>query len=248
MSVNQVQSNFITDGSITTAKIADGNVTTAKIADGNVTTAKIADGNVTTAKINDSAITSAKIADGNVTTAKINDSAVRTAKIADGAITPAKVSNDTYTMNITGNSATATTAASCSGNAATATTAASCSGNSATATTATTANNGAVAFACINNVGTTGNNQAFVLLSKYNISGCSRIASGTYRITFATPLASDSYVVVGSARPTTGAFAGFVIAINGKYDKNGFDCYISDSTGNPRDGLWMYMNIAVFIN
>lgn len=45
----------------------------------------------------------------------------------------------TFPMNIHGNAASSTTAASCSGNSATATTAANCTGNSATATTATTA-------------------------------------------------------------------------------------------------------------
>jgi hypothetical protein len=43
MSQTQVQSRFITDNSVTTAKIIDNAIETAKIKDKNVTKAKLAD-------------------------------------------------------------------------------------------------------------------------------------------------------------------------------------------------------------
>jgi len=56
-----INTNFLKDAAVTTAKILDANVTTAKILDANVTEAKIANNAVTTDKIADDAVTLAKI-------------------------------------------------------------------------------------------------------------------------------------------------------------------------------------------
>ena len=58
-----MDSAFISNASITTAKIGDLAVDTAKIANGAITTAKIGTAQITTAKIDDAAITNAKIGD-----------------------------------------------------------------------------------------------------------------------------------------------------------------------------------------
>jgi len=95
MSQTQVQSGFITDNSVTTAKIADSNVTTAKIADSNVTTAKIADSNITPSKLstggpnwNTAGTLTATAFSGNVT-----------GNVTGNAGT---VTNGVYTTNFTG--------------------------------------------------------------------------------------------------------------------------------------------------
>ena len=58
-----MDSAFISNASITTAKIGDLAVDTAKIANGAITTAKIGTAQITTAKIDDAAITNVKIGD-----------------------------------------------------------------------------------------------------------------------------------------------------------------------------------------
>lgn len=55
-------------------------------------------------------------------------------RFADETITPEQVTPGIYSINITGNAATATTSEACTGNAATATTSAACTGNAATVT------------------------------------------------------------------------------------------------------------------
>jgi len=114
----------LSDGIVTSAKIADGTIATADLADGSVTTAKIAadavtgakiaddqinsehyvDGSIDTAHIAADQITSALIADdqinsehyvdGSIDTAHIADLQVTTAKIAADAITGAKIADD----------------------------------------------------------------------------------------------------------------------------------------------------------
>ncbi len=61
----------LANASVGTSELIDANVTAGKLASDAVTTAKIADANVTTAKVADGAITTAKVADGAITAAKL---------------------------------------------------------------------------------------------------------------------------------------------------------------------------------
>lgn len=88
---------FLRDGTITTAKIGELQVDTANLAAAAITTAKINDAAITTAKIDLAQITTALVNDAAITTAKINDSAITTAKIDDAAITTAKINNASIT-------------------------------------------------------------------------------------------------------------------------------------------------------
>lgn len=71
--VPMVETDDITNGSITEDKIGDGAVTTPKIKDGAVTTDKIDDGAVTNNKIADNSITGRKIANKSITEDKLSD-------------------------------------------------------------------------------------------------------------------------------------------------------------------------------
>jgi hypothetical protein len=114
---NEVKTEHIANGAVTTPKIADESVTTAKLKDGAVKTEKIATGAVTGSKIGeaqiygsklrDGAVRSEKIAAGAVTTAKIGelqvtgsrlqDKAVTTEKLANNAVTTEKIANGSVT-------------------------------------------------------------------------------------------------------------------------------------------------------
>lgn len=72
-----MESAFIQNGAITTAKIGDAQITTAKIGSAQVGNAQIADAQITTAKI----------VDGNITTAKIGTAQIDSLRIAGGAVT-----------------------------------------------------------------------------------------------------------------------------------------------------------------
>jgi len=76
--------------------IPPGAVDTDEISDGAVSSAKIADGAVDSVDMADSAVTSAKIADGEVDSVDMADSAITSAKIADGEVAPVDTSTDIY--------------------------------------------------------------------------------------------------------------------------------------------------------
>jgi hypothetical protein len=88
-----INTAFIKDATITSAKIATLAVTSGKIDSLAVTNAKIADLAVTNAKISDLAVSNAKISDLAVTSAKIDNLAVTSAKIDSLAVTSAKIAN-----------------------------------------------------------------------------------------------------------------------------------------------------------
>lgn len=67
-----INTNFLKDNAVTTAKILDANVTTAKIADANVTVAKMAANSVDSDQYVDGSIDTAHIGDDQVTLAKIS--------------------------------------------------------------------------------------------------------------------------------------------------------------------------------
>jgi hypothetical protein len=81
------------DSNIDWQYVTSVSVSTAQIGDAQITTAKIDDLQVTNAKIGALAVTDAKIADLAVTNAKIDDLAVTTAKIGDAQITNAKIND-----------------------------------------------------------------------------------------------------------------------------------------------------------
>lgn len=102
-----MNSAFIGDAAITTAKIKDAAIDTAKIADAQITAAKIGTAAITEAKIADAAIVAAKIATAAITEAKIAAAAITTAKIADAQITAAKIGTaEVDTLKLAGQAVT----------------------------------------------------------------------------------------------------------------------------------------------
>ena len=73
---DQLETNQIKNGAITSEKIADGSITNIKLADNSVTTEKIADKSVTKEKLADNSVTTEKIADKSVTKEKLADGSV----------------------------------------------------------------------------------------------------------------------------------------------------------------------------
>lgn len=71
-----IDSAFIQDGSISTAKIANASIDNAKIKDGSISNAKIENGAIDTAKIRDGVITTAKIGVAQIDTLQIAGEAV----------------------------------------------------------------------------------------------------------------------------------------------------------------------------
>ena len=98
LSDSSVTTNKIADGAVTSDKLADGSVTTNKITDGAVTSDKLADGSVTSNKITDGAVTSDKLADGSVTSNKITDGAVTSDKLADGSVNQQHLGTDVHQL------------------------------------------------------------------------------------------------------------------------------------------------------
>ena len=86
-------------GGITSNEIGSNAVTTTAITDLNVTTGKIADLAITTGKLNDLSVTTGKIADSGITTGKIVDSGVTTVKVNNLAITNAKLADGSVTTS-----------------------------------------------------------------------------------------------------------------------------------------------------
>ena len=99
---------YITDGSITTAKLADNAVTTAKLSNSSVTSAKIVDGTIVATDIANSTITGGKIAANTITATNIAASAVGTSEIAANAVTTAKIANSNVTADKLASSAVIT--------------------------------------------------------------------------------------------------------------------------------------------
>jgi len=106
---NEVKTEHIATGAVTTPKIADEAVTTDKLKDGAVKTEKIATGAITGSKIGeaqiygsklrDGAVRSEKIAAGAVTTAKIGEAQVTGSRLQDNAVTTEKLSNNAVTRD-----------------------------------------------------------------------------------------------------------------------------------------------------
>lgn len=104
---NEVKTEHISNGAVTTPKIADEQVTSAKIKNSAVTTDKLATGAVTGSKLADNAVTGSKIRDGTVrsekiasgaiTQAKIGEQQVTGSRIKDGVITTEKIANNAVT-------------------------------------------------------------------------------------------------------------------------------------------------------
>ena len=114
LKAENIDTDRLMDGAVTTAKLYSDAVTGAKIADdsvnsehyvdGSIDTAHIADSQITTAKLGADAVTGAKIADdainsehytdGSIDTAHIADSQVTTANLAADAITGAKIADN----------------------------------------------------------------------------------------------------------------------------------------------------------
>ena len=89
---NAVTTEKLATGAITGSKMADNCVTGSKIRDGVIRSEKIASGAITTSKIGEQQVTGSRLQDRAVTTEKIANSAVTTTQIADRAVTSAKLS------------------------------------------------------------------------------------------------------------------------------------------------------------
>ena len=87
----QITNSKIADGAIKTEKIATGAVTGSKLADNAVTGSKIRDNTVRAEKIAAGAITQTKIGEQQVTGSRIKDNAITSEKIANNAVTTAKI-------------------------------------------------------------------------------------------------------------------------------------------------------------
>ena len=96
---DQLETNQIKNGAITSEKIADGSITNIKLADNSVTTEKIADKSVTKEKFADNSVTTEKIADKSVTKEKLADNSVTTEKIADKSVTKEKLADGSVSMD-----------------------------------------------------------------------------------------------------------------------------------------------------
>lgn len=95
--------DYIPNGSITSAMIGDGEIRQADLHDSSVTGAKINNGAVTTDKIAEQAITTAKIAENAVTTGELANNAVYPGAIQNNAVTTAKLANRAITSEKIGN-------------------------------------------------------------------------------------------------------------------------------------------------
>jgi len=87
-----VTAEKLAPGAVTGSKIGDGQIYGSKLRDGAVRAEKIASGAVTTPKIGEQQVTSSRIKDGSISEEKIARNAVTTEKIANASVTPAKLS------------------------------------------------------------------------------------------------------------------------------------------------------------
>jgi hypothetical protein len=105
---NEVKTENIANGAVTTPKIADEAVTTAKLKDSAVKTEKLATGAVTGSKIGEAQIYGSKLRDGAVRTEKLASAAVTTAKIGEGQVTGSRIQDKAITTEKLGTSAVTT--------------------------------------------------------------------------------------------------------------------------------------------
>ena len=134
----------------------------------------VKDGGVTTAKLNDSAVTTAKITDANVTTAKIADANVTFAKLTD------VIDDDTMAT------ATATTLATSES------IKAYVDSNGITQTTGSAPYFGCRAFGAFDGTAQT----PITPISSGNIESITRVSTGSFEVTFTTPMPDANYAVV----------------------------------------------------
>ena len=96
---NEVKTEHIANGAVTTPKIADEAVTARKLDERSVTTEKLATGAVTGSKIAENAVTGSKIRDNTVRAEKIAAGAVTTAKIGEQQVTGSRIKDKTITAD-----------------------------------------------------------------------------------------------------------------------------------------------------
>ena len=207
----KVQTDYIADNAITTAKIVDNAITTAKIVDNAITTAKIVDNAITTAKIVDNAITTAKIVDNAITTSKITNNSVTNEKLGQAtglsvigtAGIPGNVDyiraqtadsvlrRDGITLGFGQIKAGAIETGSI-----TAPKLSGIQGGSAPIY-------GVRAWVSFNGTGTTGTSQ--FIEGSGNVSTVEKDGTGEYTIKFSTAMPNDNYLCIGSTGDTFGA-------------------------------------------
>lgn len=111
----------ITDGNITNAKMAAASVSSSNIIDATIvggdiaaatiTGSNIASGTVTSGNIQDGTITGSDIASATISGSNIASGTITGSNIQDGSIGPSDLAGGTYAISISGNAATATSAA-----------------------------------------------------------------------------------------------------------------------------------------
>ena len=214
LTANSVTTSKIANTAVTTAKIAELNITTQLLANNSVSSGKIQDLSITSAKIANNAVTSTKIQDASITGAKISGNAIDTSKIIDGAITLPKL-----VSTILGTEAEMETE---------------------TASKLVLASLAkylpGMAKAWVNFDGLNGSLTVPILKSGYNIASLSRVATGRYTVTFATPMANVDYCVITNAvQSLTGTNIGWQSKARNK-TVNGFDI-VTGSDGSTSGSL-----------
>jgi len=105
---NEVKTENIASGAVTTPKIGDGQVTRNKLQDTSVTTEKIAVGAVTGSKIGEAQIYGSKLRDGAVRSEKIASEAITTSKIGEQQVTGSRIKDNAITTEKIANNAITT--------------------------------------------------------------------------------------------------------------------------------------------
>ncbi len=100
----------ITDGQVTNAKLAANSVSSSNIIDGTIVAGDIANSTITGSKIASATITGGNIASSTITGSNIASGTITGANIQDGSIGTADLAAGTYSISISGNAATATSA------------------------------------------------------------------------------------------------------------------------------------------
>lgn len=95
--VDNIDTDQIKNGAITTGKINNGAVSHDKLADNSVETNNIKNGEVTHDKLSDNSVETNNIKDSAVTTCKINDGAVTNDKMANNSVDTNNVKNGAIT-------------------------------------------------------------------------------------------------------------------------------------------------------
>ena len=105
MALTKINTNLISNNTITVTNIADNAVDATKIAQNSILTRHIDDSQIITAHLADDAVTLAKMANSSVGTGQIVDSAVTNAKYANLSITSGKLATNldlAGTLDVTG--------------------------------------------------------------------------------------------------------------------------------------------------